>query len=86
MSDVLRWKWSRLRDAGVMRPQYARIGQDAAAGLRRTVRSDKLLQYAEQVDVRLRVERARHLRQYIVEHGEDMPDIRNWQWTDARSY
>jgi xylulose-5-phosphate/fructose-6-phosphate phosphoketolase len=24
-------------------------------------------------------------QQYIREHGEDMPDVRNWKWEEARS-
>jgi xylulose-5-phosphate/fructose-6-phosphate phosphoketolase len=35
---------------------------------------------AAYIKQRMRDKRSEH-RRYIVEHGDDMPEIRNWKWT-----
>jgi xylulose-5-phosphate/fructose-6-phosphate phosphoketolase len=47
-------------------------------------RVPKLAGRAEDLTRRMREKRSEHQR-YILRHGEDMPEIRNWQWPESRS-
>jgi xylulose-5-phosphate/fructose-6-phosphate phosphoketolase len=44
----------------------------------------ELISHAAHIRQRIRDKLVEH-REYVTEHGEDMPEIRDWQWTDAAS-
>ena len=48
------------------------------------VRVPKLASRADELTRQMREKRSEHKR-YILRHGEDMPEIRNWQWSGSRS-